>query len=520
MVATATGAELLALRHVSKYFGGAAALEGVSLELAEGEIHALVGQNGSGKSTLIKVLTGYHAAEHGTEVHLHGVPASLGQSRVEAPDQVLPVRVVHQDAALVGGLNAVDNVALGVGYQSTRLGRVDWRRQRELTRAALRLVRAEGVRLDVPVSELEVIQRAQIAIARALVGWEDQGGLLLLDEPTSALSETEANQLFEVLGDLRAAGVTILYVSHRLDEILRIADRVTVIRDGHYIATERTGDLDYDRLVGLMVGGALELAEPHHDSTAPALDATASFEVEDLTSDAVRGLSFVARPGEIVGVTGLAGAGHEDVPLLLVGSRQARRGTLTLAGERHDLRAMSPRRAQQLGMALVPADRKVSGLVMGFAVGDNITLPRVRSFMRLGWLRRGRERSDVRTWMESLDVQPGSPDLPVSALSGGNQQKVVIAKCLGVSRGALVLSDPTAGVDVGARTAIYQRFRDEAARGLAIVVCSSDPEDLVHLCDRVVVLSKGRQTGELTGARITKEEILHACSRGAAAPTS
>ena len=313
--------------------------------------------------------------------------------------------------------------------------------------------------------------------------------------------------------------MTVLYVSHRLEEVLQIANRVTIIRDGRLVATEHTSDLHYDRLVQLMVGRALAVVDSSPEAQArvhPAEDAAPALVLNDVTAEGVRDLSFEIRRGEIVGLTGLAGAGHESVARVLVGQTKAEKGTVTVNGQQMRLATMTPRIAASSGIALVPTDRQVSGLVDGFSVAENITLPRLSRFMRRGWLSRMLEMADARHWISSMRIAPSDPQKSVNELSGGNQQKVVIGKCLGVADGVLVLADPTAGVDVGARVSIYERFLADANQGLPILVCSSDPDDLVHLCDRVIVLYKGQIVAELRTDQITKEAILHASGRKAA----
>jgi ribose transport system ATP-binding protein len=522
-IAKATQPPLLHLQGISKLFGAELALDDVSFDIRRGEVLALVGQNGSGKSTLIKILTGYHAPERGAAISLNGHEATIGHGGVHLTEPTtaagarMPIRAVYQDSALVPGLNAVDNIALMAGYARTRSRRIDWKRQIELTRSALELVNAADIDIFAPVNELEVIRRAQIAIARALVGWEDHHGLLLLDEPTSAMSDTEANRLFQVLADLQRKSMTVLYVSHRLEEVLQIANRVTIIRDGRLVATEDTADLHYDRLVQLMVGPALSTADSVAETPARVRSAGAAgpaLVLRGVSSGSVHDLSLELRRGEILGVTGLAGAGHEELARLLVGQAKARAGTFQVReGEPRPLAHASPRAALASGIALVPADRQVSGLVDGFSVADNITLPRLQRFMRRGWLNKLLELADARKWVASMQISPGDPGKPVNQLSGGNQQKVVIGKFLGIADSVLVLADPTAGVDVGARASIYERFLAEAKEGLPILVCSSDADDLVHLCDRVIVLYKGHVVSELEEGQITKEAILHASGR-------
>jgi ABC-type sugar transport system ATPase subunit len=517
---TTVAAPLLRARNVSKVYGGEHALENVAIDFEGGQILALVGHNGSGKSTLVKTLTGFHDPEPGAEFEVEGRPASIGKTSIETASGDLPVHVVYQDGGLVLGLSAVDNMALMTGFERSAVGTVDWRGQRRAVREALALVQAEGVDIDRPVGELKMIERAQVAIARAVSGWDEDGGLLLLDEPTSALTDHEVEHLFEIIRSLRSPKVSIVYVSHRLEEVLRLADRIVVLRDGHVVADRAADTVDYDNLVHLMVGDP-ESAVPEAKAArrpAEAVDQEPSGEgpalsVRSFRSGSIADLSFTLGHGEILGVTGLAGSGHEEIPYLLVGAEKPEGGTLTIGGEELAASAMTPRRAVEMGLALVPADRLRDGLVAEFDVGDNISLPRLSAFASRGFLRPRRERAYVGEWLERLGVEPAVPDMPVLALSGGNQQKVVMGKSLGVARTALLLAEPTAGVDVGARATIYDRLRAEASRGLGILVCSSDTEDLVEVCDRVLVLRRGEVVGELTRADVTEASILHASGR-------
>jgi ribose transport system ATP-binding protein len=512
---------LLSIRGISKVYGGEHALDDVALDFRGGQIMALVGHNGSGKSTLVKALTGYHAPEDGAVVEVEGEEGTIGKARIDHGESHLPVHVVYQDGGLVLGLSAVDNIAMMTGYDRSAVGAIDWRGQRRETRRALEIVQAGEIDIDKPVGQLKMIERAQVAIARAVSGWDEAGGLLLLDEPTSALTDHEVEHLFEIVRNLKADRVSIVYVSHRLEEVLRLADRIVVLRDGKVVADRERGEVDYDGLVQLMVGdpNSTASAKPGPEQEAPPT-ATAAGEargtalaIKGFRSGAIKDLSFDLKQGEILGVTGLAGSGHEEIPYLLVGARRADAGTIAIGAEEIEAAKMTPRLAAALGIGLVPADRLVAGLVASFTVGDNISLPRLRDFASNGLLRRGRELSYVKGWLDTLGVEPAAPGLPVLALSGGNQQKVVMGKSLGVAESALLLAEPTAGVDVGARATIYDRLRVEASRGLGILVCSSDAEDLLEVCDRVLVLRRGELVEELRRADVTEATILHASGR-------
>ena len=509
---------LVVIGNLSKTFPGQRALDRVDLQLRAGEVHALLGQNGSGKSTLIKVLTGFHEPDEGAEVRVDGQAGAFTRTGPAAADgTALNVRAVHQHLGLVSQLSVVDNVALVTGYCRRRGGRIDWPAQESLTHQLLSRVGLEGLDVNTPVATITPLERTQVAIARALHGWEEGAhGLLILDEPTAALPAEQAEDLFALVRRLRDTGVAVVYVSHRLDDLVAIADHVTVLRDGRSVATTSMEGLTHDDLVGLMLGNdAAEKAHAvarSHVTEAPATEppAGAGLRVRGLVGAELRGLDLTVAPGEIVGVTGLVGAGQDELPYLLVGARSAHAGTVEIDGTTYDVAGLSPRRAAALGVALVPADRGSEAVLPQSDITDNITLPRLRSFRRGGWLRKSLERREAVEWIERLSIQPQDPAKLVTELSGGNAQKVVLARWLAVARSALLLAEPTAGVDIGAKSLIYQHLRAAAAEGLPIIVCSTDAMDLEQLCSRVLVLADGRFKVELTGADIEEDTINRA----------
>jgi ribose transport system ATP-binding protein len=467
---TPHGSPVLTIRGLSKTFPGTRALDRVDYDLRPGEIHALVGQNGCGKSTLIKVLAGYHQPDPGTEILLAGEPVDLHDT-IASRDAGF--RFVHQDLGLVETLSAVENLMLGRELDTAFGGRIRWAAER---RDAERRMRALGYDFDVrrPVRELGAAERTGIAIARALWDWED-ARVLVVDEPTASLPREEVKTLFEALDRIRRRGLGVIYVSHRLDEIFTIGDRVTVLRDGKLVGTWDVPELDQDRLVSLMVGG--DELRPPHDQVFDDVREIA-LEVRQLRGLEVDSIDIQARRGEVLGIAGLTGSGRDEVLPLLFGV-SSRGGEVKVFGRPVP---GNPRGAMAAGMALVPADRRGEGAVVGFSVRENCTLTDLkRHSRRSGRLNRSAEHDEVSGWVERLDVRPRRPDAVFSTLSGGNQQKVVLAKWLRRKPRVLLLDEPTQGVDVHAKATIHALARDAATEGAVVVIASSDDAEL---CDR------------------------------------
>jgi len=503
------------LEGLSKSFEGNVVVDDVSLSLRSGEVHALMGVNGSGKSTLIKLLTGYHQADVEARAWVAGSPARLtAHGIVIDGGDPLPTRTLHQDLGLIGRLSVADNVGMITGYPRHRGGAVDWPEHYRRTSVLLRRVGAGEIDPRQEIDDCDAVQRTQVALARTLAGWDAREGLLILDEPTATLPEDQVDRLFATIRSLKSNGVCVLYVSHRLNEIFEIADRVSVLREGRRVISRATRELDRPSLVEFMVGpGNAPLLAPPQER---GVSASAAVTVTDLSNRTLESLDFTVKEGEILGFAGLIGSGLQDLPYLLVGARRATSGRLVL-GDRHiDVPAMTPRRAKRLGIGLLPADRKREGIIGDRSIVENITLPRIREFQRRGWLRTARERGDASSWVERLDVVPPEPDKEIGLLSGGNQQKVVLAKWLSVARSLFVLAEPTAGVDIHARERIYRALSEQRDRGTPIIVCSTDISDLVHTCDRVIALDGGRAVAEFTGPEITEDAILREILHGSA----
>ncbi|GCB43253.1 ribose ABC transport system [Streptomyces sp. NL15-2K] len=494
---------MLRVAALSKRFGGTQALRDVDLEVAPGEIHALIGPNGSGKSTLIKILAGYHHADPGAVAELDGEPFDLSQIAASRHDRL---RFVHQELGLVGELSATDNLALSRGFARTAFGNIRWP---EMERRTTALVERFGLGIDVrrPLALASPVQRAVVAIAAALQGWEGRRGVLVLDEPTAVLPPGEVARLFDIVREIRDAGAGVLYVSHRMDEIFALADRVTVIRGGRRIATLPVAGLTPRSLAELMAGEETET--DHRPASAPG-PTEAVLEVRDLWAGPLRGIGFDLAKGERLGITGLVGSGHEIVPYAVCGAHAGPvRGRLRLP-ERTE-RWADLRDAGRLGLPLVPADRAGEGVIGDFSVGENLTLPlldRLRG--RAGRLHRGREAALAGEWIERVGVRTAGRGARITTLSGGNQQKVVMARCLAQRPPMLVLCEPTAGVDIGTRLQLYDLIERQADEGMGVIVSSSDTQDLLALCTRVLVVRDGRIVREIGGRDITEPALVHA----------
>ena len=504
MNATGTGARpVLEVLGLSKTFPGQRALDDVDLTIEAGEIHALLGQNGSGKSTLIKVLAGYHAPDPGASIQ---VGADRLRTGVPGAGHELGLRFVHQDLGLVPGLSVIDNLALSRGYRTSTLGRIDWRA--EAARAA-EAVAGLGLEVDpfAPVGSLSLAERACLAIARAIHDDERATKVLVLDEPTAALPADEVEHLFQVLRRLRDQGVAILLVSHHLEEVLSIADRITVLRDGRRVATVPRAGLLHDDLVQLIVGRSVPTAPTR---PAPPADARAvCFAVRGVAGGSVREISLDVARGEVVGVAGLDGSGREAVVALLTGQDARAVGTVEVDG--NTVAAASPAAALRAGMAFVPGERGRVGIFAAMTVRENVTVGRLRDLRRFGRISLDAERLETIDWIEQLQVATPGTEAPVGTLSGGNQQKVVLARSLRLHPSVLLLDEPTQGVDVGARNEVHGIIERAVAGGMAVLVASTDSDELVRLCDRVLIMQSGLVVRTLHRDHdLTVDEVDHA----------
>jgi ABC-type sugar transport system ATPase subunit len=489
---------LLSASRLSKTFPGLKALDNVGLQVSSGEIVAVVGHNGSGKSTLVKILAGVYEPDPGAEVEIRDGAGHV----LEGQEARSRLHFIHQDLGLVETLNTVEN--LGLGREDGWRGLLPTPAAAERTRSE-RLIARFGARFDVmaPIARLSPAERAIVAIARALDGWDGADNVLVLDEPTTAFRESEVSRLFEAIRRVAKSGAGVVFISHRLDEVLGLADRVVALRDGRTVADEPAGRLDHDQIVELIAGHAI--AETKHSQPTAAGEPV--LEVSGLYGNKLHGLDLSLRTGEILGVSGILGSGREELSRLLFGSSRRSRGKVTLSG-RH-LPPGDVSAAIEGGMAFVPADRRRLGAVMDMNVRENLTLPLMGPLRRrFGRLDGKAERGETHRWTRTVGLRPPDPERPLRLLSGGNQQKVVLAKWLRTEPRVLLLDEPTQGVDVGAKAAIYELIVGAREAGAGVLICSSETKELVALCDRVLVLQQGRLACEVMRDSLTEERLV------------
>jgi ribose transport system ATP-binding protein len=525
MTAPADIAPALAVTGLSKRFGASVALQDVELAIGPGEVHAVLGENGSGKSTLIKILSGFHRPDAGT-VAVAGQPLPFGNP---ASSYRLGARFVHQDLGLVDSIPVLDNLAIGAGF-ATRLGTISTRRSSERARKDLARV---GLAVDpgASVGSLSPATRTGVAIARALR--EDPGApvrLLVLDEPTATLPATEVERLMEIIRRVSAAGVGVLYVTHRLDEIFTIAGNVTVLRDGREVATVPTSSLDHRRLVDLLVGEELAVAHHEAETLQPERERPSGLEgrpggerpalsLRGITAASLDGFSADFRAGQITGIAGITGSGRETVLGAVFGATGRTGEVMTAGGVR--LAPSRPDLAMRHGLAYLPADRVRNAAILSLSARENIALSSLRPFRRFGTMWRRPERRTALSWFERLSVRPpGLVDLPLESFSGGNQQKIMFAKWLRREPAVFLLDEPTQGVDVGAKAVLHAQLVQAAAAGAAIVISSSDVDELAAICQRVIVCRDGRPAADLLGGEVSARAISRECLLGSAPATS
>ena len=491
-------APVIELVDVAKQFGAVQALRGVDLVLFPGEIHSLVGENGAGKSTLVKMLAGVHRPDTG-ELRVGG-RETVFHGPLDARRH--GVAVIHQHPTLFPDLDVAENIFMG-RHPRDRFGRVDWRR---MAREVGQLLGALGVRINVrtPVRALSVADQQLVEIAKAL---SLDARVLVMDEPTASLSMREVDRLFTIVRQLRDQGVAILFISHRLEEVFAISDRITVFRDGAHVITAPARDLTTDQTIRHMVGRRLEALFPKEQASIGEI----VLEVRGLTRIGYfRDVSFTLRQGEILGVFGLVGAGRTEVARVLFGADHADAGEIWLDGQA--VAIDSPLTALQHGIAYVPEDRHGQGLVLDFPIAANVTLPILPRLSQYGLLDRDRERAVADEYAHRLQVKAAGLSSPASSLSGGNQQKVVLGKWLATDPKVLILDEPTRGIDIGTKAEVHRIVSHLATEGMAIMLISSELPEILAMSDRVLVLHEGRLTGEFVRGDANQENVMFAAT--------
>jgi ABC-type sugar transport system ATPase subunit len=489
---------LLEASAISKSFPGVRALDSVDFALRRGEVHALVGENGAGKSTLIKILCGVYQPDAG-EIRVDGQIVTIASAQ---DAQTLGIAPVHQEIHLVPLLSVAENIFLG--RQPLR-GR-GWLERAGMERQATEILESLGIRVDVRalVTDLSVAQRQMVSIARAL---SSQARVIILDEPTASLSERETTILFEIIRRLEERGVAIIYISHRLEEIFAIADRVTVMRDGRVVGTQPIAETRLEQIIAMMVGR--QMSELFRKDVVPI--GAPVLEVRDLSAAGVlREVSLTLHQGEILGLAGLVGAGRSELARVIFGADRFDQGSILLEGR--PLNARHPRQAVARGVGLAPEDRKQQGLIMGLPVSQNITLANLFRRQRLGFFSLRAEKATAQSYVKRLGIRTPDVDRQVAFLSGGNQQRVVIARWLETRPKVLILDEPTQGVDVGAKAEIHGLMVELARAGVGILLISSDLPEVLQMSDRVLVMHEGRITGRFTRDQATQEMVMRAAT--------
>lgn len=486
----------LQLDHVSKTFPGVKALSDVHFDIYPGEVHALVGENGAGKSTLIKVMSGVHQPDLGGTIQVNGKETKIANV-MDAIRQ--GIAVIYQDFSQFGNLTVTENIVINQIIEKKE-SFLNWKEMKQKAAHALKIVGAD-INPSTTLENLSVAKQQMTAIASAVA---QNAKMIIMDEPTSALSKTEVEKLFEIIENLKAKNIAILFVSHKLDELFRISDRFTVFRDGQYVSTCNKEDIDRDKLIALMVGREVEIKNyanlKQNDETV--------LEVNHLSKKGnFKDVSFALHKGEVLGLTGLVGAGRSEMVQAIFGIHTPDSGTIKIAGEPITIR--NPWEALDAGIAYVPENRQTQGLILDKSIEQNMTLPLLKKYTnKFGLVKLEQQRASVNNLIKKLDVRPRDPNLLVKQLSGGNQQKVVIAKWIATNARILIVDEPTTGVDIGAKSEIHSILRELAAQGVSIIMISSELPEVLSVSDRILIMRKGRISGEFINDELTQEMIM------------
>jgi ribose transport system ATP-binding protein len=485
------------MRGISKSFEGVKALQDVSLSVRHGEIHALMGENGAGKSTLIRVLSGAHQADSG-DILLRGSPVEIKNSKDGIKNGI---SVIYQEFALVPHLSVAENIF--IDEFGTKYNRIRWKNLRRRAKEALDVIGFGNIGVNTQVMDLSVAYQQVVEICKALTR---NASVLVLDEPTAVLTVREVDQLFRLLSELRAKGVSIIYVSHRLDEIFRVTDRITVLKDGQFVATVNTADTNPKSLVNMMIGRDMSSFFPERPGTRPGETVLKADHVR--AGKAVKDISFELREGEILGLSGLVGAGRTEVARAILGIDRLDGGSVVYRGR--SVRLRSAKDAFASGIGFLPEDRRNQGVLLKLPIKFNITLSSIKRFASwFGWILAKKENAFAETMRARIGIKTANLKNRVDSLSGGNQQKVAIARILAADSKVLILDEPTRGVDVGAKMEIFKLLNELVAQNYAILMISSEMEEIMGMCDRAVVIREGRSVGELTRSEFSEENIIH-----------
>jgi ABC-type sugar transport system ATPase subunit len=486
----------LEIRNVSKTFPGVKALDNMQLDVIPGEVHALIGENGAGKSTLIKILSGIYKPDDGAEIYIEG-------EKIEINDSLVSVRkgiaVIYQDFSLFPNLTVTENIAISQEIEKSSK-KLNWAEMRKVAKKALDRIGVD-IDLDIQVGKLSVAKQQLVAIARSLVY---DAKMIIMDEPTSALSKGEVEGLFKIVRGLQQNGIAIIFVSHKLEELFQIAQRFTVMRDGRYIGTYDKDELDQDKLIALMVGRKIELKKYEKTKIDKVV-----LEVKSLSKKGnFKDISFTLNGGEILGFTGLVGAGRTEVMQSLFGITTPDEGQILIEGK--EVKIVSTEDAVKHGIAFVPEGRLTEGLIMRQSLANNISVTVLEWIVNKFNVIDIKKKKDVdEGWIDKLRIRPGIPEMDVQKLSGGNQQRVVIAKWLATNPKILIIDEPTNGIDVGAKEEIHRLLKDLASKGMAIIMISSELPEILALSDRIMVMRRGRIVAEFDGDKATQEMIMN-----------
>ncbi|MFP7200698.1 sugar ABC transporter ATP-binding protein [Lysinibacillus halotolerans] len=492
---------MIEMSGITKAFSGNVVLNNVQFELADGEIHALMGENGAGKSTMMKILSGIYTKDAG-EIKVDGQVVNF-KSPKDA--EKLGIIVIHQELNMLPDLTVAQNLFLG---KELTYGKTGILKTRQMEKEATQLLSKLGLNINpkTRTGDLSVGKQQIIEIAKAIAS---NAKVIVMDEPTAALTDREIETLFQTIRELKAKGISFVYISHRMEEIFAICDRITILRDGQYVGVRNIPETNFDEIVAMMVGRQLGERFPVRKSVI----GDTKLEVRNLTVNGLfHNLSFELRKGEVLGVAGLMGAGRTEVAQTLFGYRKASSGDILIDGKKVNIK--SPIDAMKHGIGFVTEDRKTQGLVLDFSIKENITLTNLNKCASSGIVNQTKENSMVAKYIEELKIRTSGPDQRVKSLSGGNQQKVVLAKWLGTEPDILILDEPTRGVDIGARKEIYHIINQLAEAGVAILMISSELPEVIGMADRVIVMQEGNLTGEVKKEQMTQEIIMQYATGG------